>query len=131
MPTMRKRNWNQTGSNQKLKENSDVTCTKTIGIRPLRDRIVIERDEPLSVTPGGIYLADNAKEPPARGTVLVVGEGKRKDDGTFAGFSVKVGDRVLFAKYAGESIGHDEETYLILREGDVMAVIELDDEAGA
>lgn len=102
---------------------SEATATKSI-LKPLADRIILRRDEAESVTPGGIVLADCSKEVPARGTVVAVGPGLRNRDGERVAVAVKPGDRVLFAKFAGDEVEHDGEALWMLREADVMAVIE-------
>ncbi len=93
-------------------------------LRPLHDRLIVERIEEDSISPGGIYIPDNAKEKPARGTVLAVGAGKTSDAGHYHKMDVKVGDKVLFGKYAGSEVKLDGKEYLIMREDDVMAIIE-------
>lgn len=94
-----------------------------IGIVPLNDRIIL-RQEDKETKIGRIFLPDGSQEAPARGTVLAVGRGTRLQDGTLAAPSVKPGDQVVFAKWAGDKIEHDGEELLMLREADVMAVIE-------
>lgn len=96
----------------------------TVRLRPLSDRVILRRDDAESVSEGGIVIPDVAKEIPARGTIVAVGPGKRNDRGEFTPLSVEVGDKVLFAKYAGEKVEHDGEELTMLREADVMAVIE-------
>lgn len=93
-------------------------------LRPLHDRLIVERIEEESMSPGGIYIPDNAKEKPARGTVLAVGNGKTLDNGQVSTMAVKVGDKVLFGKYAGSEVKLDGKEYLVMREDDVMAIIE-------
>lgn len=95
-----------------------------IGIQPLGDRIVVERDSSESTTTGGIVLPDSAKDKPARGVVLSVGDGRLLKDGTRAQMQVKVGDRVLFSSYAPEEMKVGDAEYLLMREDDVLAVIE-------
>ena len=93
-------------------------------IRPLGDRVVlkaIDRDEQ---TKSGIYLPDTAKEKPQEGTVVAVGTGKVLENGNRLPLDVKVGDRVLFSKYAGTEVIYGGEEYLILRESDVLAIVE-------
>ena len=93
-------------------------------IRPLADRVVIKPQEKEEKTRGGIYLPDTAsKEKPQEGTIMAVGEGKLDDNGRRTPVGVKVGERVLFAKYAGTDIKIDEEDYLILAEKDILAVV--------
>ena len=92
-------------------------------IRPLHDRILVERLEEQEVMRGGIIIPDTAKEKPQEGKVLAVGTGKVTDDGTRHPLDVKVGDRILFGKYSGSEVQVDAKDYLILREEDVLAVI--------
>jgi len=97
---------------------------KTIGIQPLGDRIVVERDEAMSVSMGGIYLPETAKNKPSRGVVACVGNGKLLKNGERAELQVKAGDHVLFLSYAGEEFKLDGKEYLLLREEDILAVID-------
>ena len=102
-----------------------ATATKSkVKLQPLGDRIVVIRDESLDTTAGGIVLPESAKDKPARGKVVSVGDGKLLSDGTRGGFQVKKGDRVLFSSYAGETIELDDQEYLLMREDDVLAVLE-------
>ena len=104
-----------------------ATATKKktkISLQPLGDRVVIERDESEEKTAGGIVLPDTAKDKPARGRVVSVGDGKLLDDGTRAPFQIKVGDRVLFSSYAGETFKIDDQELLLMREEDILAVVE-------
>jgi chaperonin GroES len=93
-------------------------------IRPLADKVLIQRVEAENKTAGGIVLPDTAKEKPRRGKVIAVGEGKLLEDGKRAEMSVKKGQEVLFASYAGTEIKIDGKEYLIMDESDIMAVIE-------
>jgi len=93
-------------------------------IRPLADKVLVERIEAESKTAGGIVLPDTAKEKPQRGKIVAVGEGKVLDDGSRRQMQVKKGDLVLFTSYAGSEIKVDGKEYLIMDESDVMAVIE-------
>jgi len=93
-------------------------------IRPLYDRILVKRLEEEEKTKGGIIIPDSAKEKPMEGEIVAAGKGKRGDDGKIAELDVKVGDRILFSKYAGTDIKIDEESYLIMREDDVLGIIE-------
>ena len=93
-------------------------------IRPLADKVLIERLEAETKTAGGIVLPDSAKEKPQRGKVVSVGEGKKLDDGTIKKLQVKKGDMVLFTSYAGTDIKIDGKEYLIMSESDIMAIIE-------
>ena len=93
-------------------------------IRPLADKVLVERVEAESKTAGGIVLPDTAKERPQRGRIVSVGEGKVLDDGTRREVQVKKGDMVLFTSYAGTEVKLDGKEYLIMDESDIMAVIE-------
>jgi len=93
-------------------------------IKPLDDRIVIEQCEAEERTAGGIVLPDTAKEKPQRGKVLAVGPGKLLDSGKRGTMSVKVGDEIFYGKYAGSDVEVDGKKYVILRESDVLAIIE-------
>lgn len=93
-------------------------------IRPLHDRIVVRRKEEDETTAGGIVIPDNAKEKPARGEVLAVGPGKVLDNGDNRALSLNVGDVVLFGKYAGTEVSSEGEDLLVMREDDVLAVVE-------
>ncbi|OGP74174.1 MAG: co-chaperone GroES [Deltaproteobacteria bacterium RBG_13_58_19] len=93
-------------------------------VKPLNDRVLVKRTEELQVTKGGIYIPDSAKEKPIEGKIVAVGPGKMSDSGTRMTLQVKVGDRVLFNKYAGSDIKIEGEDYLMMREEDVLAVIE-------
>ena len=95
-----------------------------MNLRPLHDRILIERVEEKEQKKGGIIIPDSAKEKPQEGRVVAVGNGKRLEDGTTVPLDVKAGDRILFGKYAGSEIKVEENEYLILREDEVLAVIE-------
>jgi chaperonin GroES len=93
-------------------------------IRPLFDRILIERTEEPTKTSGGLFLPETAKEKPAEGMVIAVGNGRVSDKGELSPLTVKVGDKVLFGKYAGTEIKVGGEDRLILREDDVLGIIE-------
>ncbi|MEL5848361.1 MAG: co-chaperone GroES [Candidatus Igneacidithiobacillus chanchocoensis] len=93
-------------------------------LRPLHDRVVIRRLEEEQKTAGGIIIPDTAKEKPVRGEVISVGKGKITEDGKVRSLDVKAGDHVLFAKYAGTEIKVEGEELLVMREDDIMAVIE-------
>lgn len=95
-----------------------------IKLQPLGDRVVVQREESESKTAGGIFLPDSAKDKPSRGTIICVGDGKLLDDGTRGKLQVKVGDKVIFTSYAPEPFKVGEEEYLLLREEDILAVIE-------
>ncbi|AQT67093.1 co-chaperonin GroES [Anaerohalosphaera lusitana] len=92
-------------------------------IRPLGDKVIIERLEAEAVTAGGIVLPDSAKEKPQRGKVVNVGEGKAMKDGSRSEMQVKKGDEVIFASYAGSEIKVGDKEYLIMDESDIMAVV--------
>lgn len=93
-------------------------------IRPLGDKVLIERMKAESKTAGGIVLPDTAKEKPQRGKVVAVGEGKTLEDGSKRPLSVKVGQKVLFQSYAGTDVKIDSKEYLIMDESSIMAVLE-------
>jgi chaperonin GroES len=93
-------------------------------VRPLHDRIIVHRLEEGEQHSGGIIIPDTAKEKPQQGTVIAVGNGKAKDGGKRVPLDVKAGDRILFGKYAGQEIKLDGQEYLIMKEDDVLAVIE-------
>ena len=95
-----------------------------IQLQPLGDRVVVEREESQETTAGGIVLPDSAKDKPARGTIVALGTGRLLDDGSRAEFQVQVGDRVLFSQYAPETIKFGEDELLLMREEDILAVIE-------
>lgn len=95
-----------------------------IKLQPLGERVVVERAESEEVTSGGIVLPDSAKDKPARGTVLAVGPGRLLDDGSRGELQVKVGDEVLFSSYAGETFKVDDQELLLMREDDILAIIE-------
>ena len=93
-------------------------------IRPLHDRILVERLEEQEVRKGGIIIPDTAKEKPQEGKVIAVGQGKVNDDGKKVPLDVKTGDKILFGKYSGSEVTLDNEEYLILREEDVLRILE-------
>ena len=93
-------------------------------VRPLHDRIIVRRDEEGEQQRGGIVIPDTAKEKPQRGTVIAAGNGTVKDGGARVPLDVKAGDAILFGKYGGQEIKLDGEEYLIMREDEVLAVIE-------
>ncbi|NLO81149.1 MAG: co-chaperone GroES [Xanthomonadaceae bacterium] len=93
-------------------------------IRPLHDRVIIKRMEEERTSPGGIVIPDTAAEKPIRGEVIAVGKGKVLDNGEVRPLDLKVGDKVLFGKYSGTEVKVDGEELLVMREEDVMAVIE-------
>ena len=93
-------------------------------LRPLQDRILVQRLEEETTTKGGIIIPDTAKEKPAEGSVTAVGKGKIGEDGKRVAIELKKGDRILFGKYSGTEVKVDGEEYLIMREDDVLGVIE-------
>ena len=104
-----------------------ATATKSkskIKLQPLGDRVVIERESSEETTAGGILLPDSAQDKPARGHIVSLGNGKLLDDGTRNELQVQVGDRVIFSSYAGETFKVDDDEFLLMREEDILAVIE-------
>ena len=104
-----------------------ATATKKkskVKLQPLGDRVVVQREESEEKTAGGILLPDSAQDKPARGKIVSVGNGKLLDDGSRGELQVKVGDRVIFSSYAGETFKVDDEELLLMREDDILAVIE-------
>lgn len=93
-------------------------------LRPLHDRVIIKRMEEEKVSTGGIVIPDSATEKPIRGEVLAVGSGKILDDGSVRPMGVKIGEKVLFGKYSGTEVKIEDEELLVMREEDLMAVIE-------
>ncbi len=93
-------------------------------IRPLQDRVIVKRLEEEEKTKGGIIIPDTAKEKPQEGKVIAVGKGKMSEDGKIIPLDVKVGDRILFGKYAGTEVKVDGEEHLIMREEDILGIIE-------
>lgn len=93
-------------------------------IRPLQDRVIVKRIEEEEKTKGGLIIPDTAKEKPQEGKVVAVGKGKANEDGKVIPLDVKVNDRVLFGKYSGTEINMDGEEHLIMREEDILGVIE-------
>jgi chaperonin GroES len=93
-------------------------------VRPLNDRILVKRLEEEEMTKGGIIIPDSAKEKPAEGEVIAVGKGKINDNGDRIKLDVKVGDRVLFSKYGGTDVKIDGVDHLIMREDDILAIVE-------
>ncbi len=102
-----------------------ATKTKTrVAIRPLHDKILVERDEAQTVTSAGIYLPETASEKPQFATVIAVGDGTLNDDGTRIPLDVKAGDRIILSKWGGTDIKLDGEDYLIINAADVLAIID-------
>jgi len=98
--------------------------TTAVSIRPLGDRILVQRVEAEAMTAGGIILPETAKEKPKEGRVIATGEGRTLDNGDKSTFSVKSGDLVLFSSYAGTDVKYQGDEYMIMREEDVLAIIE-------
>ena len=94
-----------------------------MAIQPLGDRILVKHLAQEEKSPGGIILPDTAKEKPQEGKVLAVGKGRILEDGTVKPLEIRVGDTVLFAKYSGTEVTHEDKEFLILREDDVLAVV--------
>jgi len=95
-----------------------------VKIRPLYDRIVVKRIEQQEQLQGGLYIPDSAKEKPQEGEVVAVGKGKRLEDGKVVPLDVHISDRILFGKYSGSDIKLDGEEYLIMREDEVLGILE-------
>jgi chaperonin GroES len=95
-----------------------------MNIRPLYDRIVVKRIEEQETTRHGIVIPDSAKEKPQEGEVMAIGKGKRLDDGNVVVLDVKAGDRILFGKYSGNEIQLDGSEYIIMREDDVLGILD-------
>jgi chaperonin GroES len=95
-----------------------------MNLRPLHDRVIIKRMEEERTSPGGIVIPDSAAEKPSKGEVIAAGNGKRTDSGEVVAMDVKVGDKVLFGKYSGTEVKVEGEDLLVMREEDIMAVIE-------
>lgn len=93
-------------------------------VRPLNDRVLIQRVAEETKTSGGLFIPDSAKEKPQRGRVIAVGKGRRDDDGKFVALDVQAEDEILFGKYAGTEIKLDGEEHIILKEDEILAVIE-------
>lgn len=95
-----------------------------MNLRPLQDRIIVKRLEEETMTAGGIFIPETAKEKPQKGEVIAVGNGKKTEDGKILPVDVKKGDKVLFGKYAGTDIKIDGQEYLIMREDDILGIME-------
>ncbi|MBM4215733.1 MAG: co-chaperone GroES [Gammaproteobacteria bacterium] len=93
-------------------------------IRPLHDRVIVKRLEEERTSPGGIVIPDSAAEKPSQGKVIAIGKGKILEDGSVRALDVKVGDKILFGKYSGTEVKVDGEDLLVMREEDIMAIIE-------
>ena len=105
-----------------LEHNTDTIMAK-VNVRPLGDRVLVQALEEAEVKKGGIIIPDTAKEKPQEGKVVALGTGKRDDDGKIIPFTVKAGDKVLISKYGGTEIKVDGESYLIMREDDILGII--------
>ncbi len=92
-------------------------------IRPLQDRVIVERIEATEKSAGGLYIPDTAKEKPQEGKVIAVGKGKHRDDGSMIAMDVKSGDRILFSKYAGSDVTLDGKEFIIMREDDILGIL--------
>lgn len=100
------------------------TSSAKVKLQPLGDRVVVEREEAEETTAGGIVLPGSAQDKPTRGTVISVGDGRLLDDGSRSALQVKVGDHVLFSSYAGEQFQIGDQELLLMREDDILAVLE-------
>jgi chaperonin GroES len=100
-----------------------TTSTTKMNIRPLGDRVLVQRVEAEAKSAGGILLPESAKEKPKEGKIVAVGEGRTLDNGERSKFSVKKGDRILFSSYAGTEVKFQGEEYLIMREEDILGII--------
>jgi chaperonin GroES len=104
-----------------MSSNDSASASK---IRPLQDRIIVQRLESEEKTSSGLYIPDSAKEKPQQGRVIAVGKGKVRDDGAIQPLDLSVGEKILFGKYAGTEIKIDGTEYLIMREDDVLGVVQ-------
>jgi chaperonin GroES len=95
-----------------------------MNIRPLHDRVIVERVEEETKTAGGLFIPDSAKEKPQKGIIIAAGKGKKTEDGKLLPLDVKIGDQVLFGKYSGTEIKLDGKEYLMMREDEILAVLE-------
>jgi len=95
-----------------------------MAVKPLADRVLVKPTEPMEVKKGGIIIPDTAKEKPVQGKVIEIGTGRQTEEGKIIPMSVKKGDKILYGKYSGTEISIDDEEYLIMRESDVLAIIE-------
>jgi len=101
-----------------------MAAKKKIGIKPLGDRVLVEPLEEQEVVKGGIVIPDSAKEKPQQARVVALGTGKKDDDGNAIPFQVKVGDIILTSKYGGTEVEYDDKEYKIIKEDDILAIIE-------
>jgi chaperonin GroES len=106
------------------KQESKKITPGNIKLQPLGDRVVVEREESESVTAGGIVLPDSAKDKPARGKIIAIGDGRLMKDGSRCPLQVKVGNRVLFSSYAGDTFKLGDRELLLMREEDILAIVE-------
>ena len=97
--------------------------TNTVNFTPLKDRVLVKRVDQEEKTPGGIIIPDTAKEKPAEGLVLAVGNGTRDDQGNLHPLEIKVGDRVLFSKWGGNEVKIDGSEYVIMKESDILGIL--------
>ena len=97
---------------------------KELGVRPLHDRILVRRTEEETKTAGGLFIPDSAKEKPQRGEIVAAGKGRVTEEGKTMPLEVKVGDKILFAKYAGTEIKFSGEEFLMMREEDILGIIQ-------
>ena len=97
---------------------------KELGVRPLHDRILVRRMEEETKTAGGLFIPDTAKEKPQRGEIVATGKGRINDEGKTLPLEVKVGDKVLFAKYAGTELKFSGEEFLMMREEDILGIVQ-------
>lgn len=95
----------------------------TMTFKPLHDHVLVQREESNEKTSGGIIIPDTAKEKPAEGKVIAVGDGIRKEDGSILALNVKVGDKILFAKWGGNEVTIDGKDYLIMKESDILGIL--------
>jgi chaperonin GroES len=109
---------------KKLSISAEKRKETSMKIRPLQDRVIVKRIAEEEKTKGGIIIPDTAKEKPQEGKVVAVGKGKVNDDGKLTALDVKVGDKILFGKYSGSEIKMNGEEHLIMREDDILGVIE-------
>jgi len=114
----------RSGVHDLFQDRNQAEVLNIMNIRPLYDRLVVRRIEQKETIQSGIIIPDTAKEKPQEAEVVAVGRGKRLEDGTLVSLDVKVGDRILFGKYSGSDIKIDGEEYLILREDEVLGVLE-------
>jgi chaperonin GroES len=112
------------GASAISKDRTTKEINSIMNIRPLYDRIVVKRIEEQETTRHGIIIPDSAKEKPQEGEVMAVGHGKRLEDGKLVALDVKVGDRILFGKYAGSETKRDSTEYIIMREDDVLGILD-------